>query len=390
MKLSCEIVQDLLPLYEDGVCSKDSRAAVEAHLKTCESCRRTMDIQNMNVSQEPVTPPDEEKIIRGIRKAKCRLFLSNLSAILILLLACILVINQFNGIGLCFTNWDEMRTAWKFAKELESGNYEEAAQMCDFTNRYELYREYLARPEEYYLLTFIPIEVGGLTWYVKEDVAQNFSDGVDADTFWTFWLDNQYGSLIPLDIWNLYAEKGDFKMPDFIPLETHWGTFMTNAYSVEQLEQNDYSALEYCLTIHIMPEEMYNSVNYCLEDYAREQYQQVQNDYRLAGSTDESSFCNKMRNDYIQKLKTLDDQDLSISVSWAYPMSRSLYRGQDGWDIFVFTTVTKGDSSCKCTLLIHVQDGKIIFCNTDFNSRPDWSLDFFITVSPVHTAEGRE
>ena len=29
MKLSCDVIQDLLPLYHDGVCSKESRKIVE-------------------------------------------------------------------------------------------------------------------------------------------------------------------------------------------------------------------------------------------------------------------------------------------------------------------------------------------------------------------------
>ena len=37
-----DIVMDLLPLYHDGVCSAASRGAVEEHLKTCETCRKTL------------------------------------------------------------------------------------------------------------------------------------------------------------------------------------------------------------------------------------------------------------------------------------------------------------------------------------------------------------
>ncbi len=38
MKISCEIIRDLLPLYHDGVCSMESRRLVEEHLTECESC----------------------------------------------------------------------------------------------------------------------------------------------------------------------------------------------------------------------------------------------------------------------------------------------------------------------------------------------------------------
>lgn len=37
--MNCDIIRDLLPLYCDGVCSEDTRLAVEAHLAACESCR---------------------------------------------------------------------------------------------------------------------------------------------------------------------------------------------------------------------------------------------------------------------------------------------------------------------------------------------------------------
>lgn len=39
MKLFCDVIRDLLPLYADGVCSEESRRAVEAHLAECETCR---------------------------------------------------------------------------------------------------------------------------------------------------------------------------------------------------------------------------------------------------------------------------------------------------------------------------------------------------------------
>lgn len=39
MKISCDIIKDLLPLYYDGVCSADSKAMIEAHLVQCEDCR---------------------------------------------------------------------------------------------------------------------------------------------------------------------------------------------------------------------------------------------------------------------------------------------------------------------------------------------------------------
>ena len=39
MNLSCNVIQDLLPLYHDGVCSEESRKIVEEHMETCADCR---------------------------------------------------------------------------------------------------------------------------------------------------------------------------------------------------------------------------------------------------------------------------------------------------------------------------------------------------------------
>ena len=40
MKYPCAIINDLLPLYADGVCSEESRQAVMEHLKDCACCRK--------------------------------------------------------------------------------------------------------------------------------------------------------------------------------------------------------------------------------------------------------------------------------------------------------------------------------------------------------------
>ena len=42
MSKECGIVEDLLPLYHDGVCSQESRELVEAHLEQCEKCRKML------------------------------------------------------------------------------------------------------------------------------------------------------------------------------------------------------------------------------------------------------------------------------------------------------------------------------------------------------------
>ena len=39
MKYPCNLIKDILPLYHDGVVSKESEHAVEEHLTECEDCK---------------------------------------------------------------------------------------------------------------------------------------------------------------------------------------------------------------------------------------------------------------------------------------------------------------------------------------------------------------
>jgi len=40
MKYDCDVIQDLLPLYQDKICSGKSRAVVEEHISECAVCRK--------------------------------------------------------------------------------------------------------------------------------------------------------------------------------------------------------------------------------------------------------------------------------------------------------------------------------------------------------------
>lgn len=67
MNVSCEVIQDLLPLYEDGVCSQASRALVEEHLRTCQDCAAVR-----KAMEQPIVPPpvevDEANPLRALKR----------------------------------------------------------------------------------------------------------------------------------------------------------------------------------------------------------------------------------------------------------------------------------------------------------------------------------
>lgn len=52
-RISCDVIQDLLPLYHDHVCSADTKALVEEHLAECPKCRETLSQLSANMSLAP-------------------------------------------------------------------------------------------------------------------------------------------------------------------------------------------------------------------------------------------------------------------------------------------------------------------------------------------------
>ena len=55
--VSCEVIRDLLPLYEDGAASEESQELVRTHLKDCPACR-----EELRKMRTPISlPPDEDE-----------------------------------------------------------------------------------------------------------------------------------------------------------------------------------------------------------------------------------------------------------------------------------------------------------------------------------------
>ena len=68
--MNCNIIQDLLPLYIDEICSPETKAAVEEHLKTCPSCKKIHEAMIRDVPAPIETPKavPEKAIYLRIRR----------------------------------------------------------------------------------------------------------------------------------------------------------------------------------------------------------------------------------------------------------------------------------------------------------------------------------
>lgn len=63
----CEVIQDLLPLYIDKICSDESRHMVSEHLESCDACRRLYENMSKSVEQDAAEPElDSKRAFRAI------------------------------------------------------------------------------------------------------------------------------------------------------------------------------------------------------------------------------------------------------------------------------------------------------------------------------------
>lgn len=94
--ITCGMAADLLPLYLDGCCSADSRAALEAHMDACPACRAQY--AQLRRDLTPAAPAAEDPGTDGIARALTRKMrrrkrcLRALGAVLGVLLAVLLAV----------------------------------------------------------------------------------------------------------------------------------------------------------------------------------------------------------------------------------------------------------------------------------------------------------
>lgn len=102
MRMDCELIRDLLPLYADDACSKASRDAVEEHLLECPACKEMLHkIKDSEIVDELVSEKNEV-IEYGQKRFKRRSALvgSVISGLFMIPILVCLIINIFNGMAL--------------------------------------------------------------------------------------------------------------------------------------------------------------------------------------------------------------------------------------------------------------------------------------------------
>lgn len=94
MKVNCDIIKDLLPLYVDNISSEETNKLIEEHLMECEKCK-----EHFNIIKEEtkVSSIDEKKAIKNfLQKIKKKRLIAIILSIITTLLLVTVIWSVFN------------------------------------------------------------------------------------------------------------------------------------------------------------------------------------------------------------------------------------------------------------------------------------------------------
>ncbi len=133
--MKCEVVRDLLPLYDEKLCSTESAALVEEHIKTCAACKGLL--EKLPKTELPKADTNALKpFVKVKRRLRARIIgLITLGVVLLAVLIPVgyLTVNQIfhiNG-GTDFEDLIYKHEARQFAEMLAEGRIEEFAERLD-------------------------------------------------------------------------------------------------------------------------------------------------------------------------------------------------------------------------------------------------------------------
>lgn len=70
MKITCNTIQDLLPLYHEGICHTDTQKLVQAHLETCVICQNHLKEMKKNQIDTQIKMESENMITNFAQTVK--------------------------------------------------------------------------------------------------------------------------------------------------------------------------------------------------------------------------------------------------------------------------------------------------------------------------------
>lgn len=93
MKIDCEVIMDLLPLYVENIASQKSREIVEEHIAECKNCREIMNSMEKN---EPELVHSAEPIKRLKKALRRHTIVTAIAIVLVVLVSDLILILGLN------------------------------------------------------------------------------------------------------------------------------------------------------------------------------------------------------------------------------------------------------------------------------------------------------
>lgn len=129
MDVTCNVIEDLLPLYADGICSEDTKTIIEHHIAVCPECREKLEAMTAKLEKNE----KKAEIDNPFKKVKRHY----LRLVTVTLLVCALIIVPFGGVFYLKTNeiynngysWASMKMENKLRKIgglIKKGEYRKA------------------------------------------------------------------------------------------------------------------------------------------------------------------------------------------------------------------------------------------------------------------------
>lgn len=121
MKIDCDIIKDLLPLYIEQLVSEKSRVEIEEHIKECDNCRKFYQELNMPQPQIQYSREPAESFKKYVKKKKTRwgFKIASITAAIVILV----VVVRLMAIGglLAFISLDGMQA--KISEDTDISHY---------------------------------------------------------------------------------------------------------------------------------------------------------------------------------------------------------------------------------------------------------------------------
>mgnify|MGYP003295042169 CR=1 FL=1 len=370
MKLDCELIEDLLPLYEEELCSPASRRAVEEHLRDCEACRR---LTAPLPIEEPEVPPDADRAVKKSMKMVKHRWLASLLAAVLAVPLLLLGFNQYRGYGLCYTNLDDVVTAWRFLHALETEDWEKAARLHDYSGDYESIVEALSMDMADWGSGFVPFGLMGQPYMASGYLERNGILPRDIGELYGFLWNREGTAMVPLELWEqvialdpeaAYQLGWQYWLGENLygKISTPWGEFVVT-------EGRGYdTAYEYCTYFDLVPAAVYEEAKPELEEEARRLYDATHEDIGWVAELTEDEFTEEMIRRYTADLKSLEGTVTFDCTGW-----RSVGRsGPDSWHVFFSITISQNGKVLDAEIQIDVKNGKILVAGISHEPGAQW------------------